>query len=62
MWCELSATNQYKEPDMKSTTVAIDVAKDVLAPAAALNFAFAKLASTEALALSNWRLPTINCV
>lgn len=29
MWCELSATNQYKKPAMKSTTVAIDVAKDV---------------------------------
>jgi transposase len=29
MWCELSAVNQYKEPDMKSTTIAIDIAKDV---------------------------------
>jgi transposase len=48
MWCVLLATNQYKEPVMKSTTVAIDVAKDVFQ----LAIADDKLRVTDSVRLS----------
>jgi hypothetical protein len=48
VWCELLAINQYKEPRMRSKTIAIDVAKDVFQ----LAIADDKLRVTDSVRLS----------